>query len=209
VKKSVLALTLLVVAGALWVFTRGSAPNYVNFPPTAGEVWVAFGDSLTSGVGANAGQDYPSQLGRRLGVTIVNRGVPGNTSADALQRLGEVSALKPRVVLVCFGGNDSFQRVPLAQTVSNLSAIVDRLQADGAFVVLIGVRSASVFDEYDKAFKKLAREKRTLYVPNILKGVLGHPDLMSDQIHPNEAGYARITDRLEGILRPFLSKLRR
>ncbi len=190
------------------MFSSRRSQRYTNFPPRGGQAWVAFGDSLTSGLGAGEGEDYPAQLGKRLGVDIVNRGVPGDTTADALQRTDGVIALRPKVALVCLGGNDSIQNMPLSQTVSNLSEIIDRLQADGAFVVLLGVRSATVFDEYDDALKKLARDKHTLYVPNILKGVLGHPSLMSDQIHPNDAGYEIIAERLAKILDPLLPQLK-
>jgi len=68
-------------------------------------------------------------------------------------------------------------------------------------VVLIGVRSASLLDQYSQPFEQLAREANTLYIPNILAGVLANPKLMADQIHPNDAGYAEIAERLEKILR--------
>ncbi len=93
------------------------------------------------------------------------------------------------------------------KTFANLSAIIDRFHESGSFVVLIGVRSASVRDKYSKSFKKLAGEKKVLYVPNILSGVLGSPNLMSDYIHPNDDGYKAIADRLEKILKPVLPQL--
>jgi len=74
-------------------------------------------------------------------------------------------------------------------------------------VVLIGIRSASLFDQNETGFKKLAKEKQVLYVPNILQGLLTDPHLMSDSIHPNEQGYEAIADRLEKVLRPLLPRL--
>lgn len=172
-----------------------------NYPPRAGSTWAALGDSLTAGEGAEPGEDYPSQLGRRLGRDILNLGVPGDTTADALRRLDDVLAADPRVVLVCLGGNDSLQRVPLETTLANLRTIVTTLQQHGAFVVLIGVRSATVRDQYHRPFRQLARELGALYIPNILHDVLGNRARMADPIHPNAAGYAHIAARLEHELR--------
>lgn len=186
----------------LWSVALGCAkPTWTNYPPRGGTTWVAFGDSLTAGVGAEPGEGYPAQLGRRLGREIRNFGVPGDTTADALHRLDDVLAADPRVVLVCLGGNDSLQRVPMETTLANLRAIVLRFQQHGAFVVLIGVRSATLRDQYHRPFRQLARERGVLYIPNILQDVLGHRDRMADPIHPNATGYARIAQRLEKELR--------
>jgi lysophospholipase L1-like esterase len=174
---------------------------FTNFPPTTGQAWVAFGDSLTYGTGAANGEDYPSRLGRELGIEVLNAGAPGATSADGLTQLEKILELDPKVVLLCLGGNDGLQKVPLTETLANLSAIIARLQEHGAFVVLIGVRSASLLDGYDKPLRQLAREKNTLFIRNILDGVLGKRSLMSDQIHPNAAGYQKIAARLAAELR--------
>src|ERR1041385_4089022 len=178
-------LLLVLVAGlmGLGLYLAIRAPGtYANFPPQTGKAWVAFGDSLTSGYGASEGNDYPSVLGKKLGVPILNVSVPGQTSADAVTKVDQVVQLNPRVVLLCFGGNDTLNSVPHAQTFHHLAQIIDQLQQAGAFVVLIGIRSASVRDKYQAEFKRLAKEKKVLLVPNILGGVLGNPNLMSDYV---------------------------
>ncbi len=206
--RKTLLVAIVTALGVIWLlFSIGSKPTYVNYPPLKGQTWVAFGDSLTAGVGAGSGRDYPTQLGKRLDQRIINRGVPGDTTSDALARIWEVEELDPRVVLLCLGGNDSLRQIPLDQTLLNLSAIIDRFQSRGAFVVLIGVRSASVFDQFDEPLASLAKKKGVLYIANFLKDVLGTRSLMSDQIHPNAEGYSRIADRLEKILRPHLRML--
>ncbi|MBT9511094.1 MAG: arylesterase, partial [Acidovorax sp.] len=48
---------------------------------------LALGDSLTSGVGASADTAYPAVLQRLTGWKVVNGGVSGDTSAQALDRL--------------------------------------------------------------------------------------------------------------------------
>lgn len=200
-----LLLTLLLLGGWLWL-RPGKAPSYVNLPPKAAGEWIAFGDSLTSGQGSNEGGDYPIQLAKRLRVKIQNLGVPGNTTADGLARLDQAVQLQPRVVLLCLGGNDSLRSVAAETTFANLSTMIDRFHATGSFVVLLGVRSVGLTDKNAKRFEQLARTKRVLLVPNILDGILFTPSLMSDEVHPNDQGYAKIAERLEEVLLPLLSK---
>jgi len=205
-KRFVLMAALLGAVAALlvWIFR---SPSYTNFPPKSGTTWVALGDSLTAGLGASPGSDYPALLGKELGIPILNAGVPGNTTQDGLERIEEIIRLNPKVVLVCLGGNDGLRGVPADQTFQNLGTIIDRLHQSGAFVVLIGIRSVSLFDKNENRFRQLAKEKKVFYVADILRGVLGNSRLMFDQIHPNDEGYAAITQRLEKELGRLLDQL--
>lgn len=205
--KKIVVILLLVSVGIWFLTCRNQSGNLVNFPPSARGPWVAFGDSLTSGVGASEGSDYPSLLAAKVGVQIINKGVPGSTTQDALSRVDEVAAIEPRVVLLCLGGNDGLRRMSASTMTQNLSQMIDYFQAKGSFVVLIGVRSASFRDTNKSLFKKLAADKGALHIPNILDGVLHKPSLMHDYIHPNDAGYQAIADRLHDELRPYLPKL--
>jgi acyl-CoA thioesterase I len=202
-------LIVILAAGVLgaYLWFTGESRDYTNFPPAATGPWIAFGDSLTEGYGASTGHDYPTLLGQRLGIAIQNHGRSGETSSDALKRVDEIVALEPRVVLLCFGGNDSLQGEPASRTFGNLAQLIDRFHARGTFVVLIGIRTASLRDRNEKQFGKLAREKRVLYVPDMLKGLAFRPIYMSDAIHPNDAGYARIAERLEKALSPIAVKI--
>lgn len=202
-----LLLTLLILGGGWFWLRPGSGAGYANFPPTARGDWVAFGDSLTQGYGAEAGGDYPAQLAKRLRLKIHNLGISGNTTADGLARVEQAVQLQPRVVLLCLGGNDTLRGVPAEQTFANLGAMIDRCHGAGSFVVLLGVRGAGLSDKNAKRFEQLSEAKRVLLVPNILDGILFTPSLMADQIHPNDMGYAKIAERLERVLLPRLPKL--
>lgn len=205
----------LFIAGALllglivWWLWPTRAGDLINYPPAATGPWVAFGDSLTEGFGASAAeQSYPSVLSRSLGIEIRNHGVSGETSADGLKRLDEIADLEPRVVLLCFGGNDVLRGLPRAQMFANIGAMIDRFQARGSFVVLIGVRGSGIVgDGNAEGFEELAAQKQVKHIPNILDGLLTRPSLMTDYVHPNDAGYARIAERIEKELRPLLNKL--
>ena len=205
--RRLLIVLAIAILAALLIWLLRPEARYANFPPRATGPWVAFGDSLTEGYGASEGNSYPALLSRKLGVEIRNLGRAGETSADGLKRLDEVAALHPRVVLLCFGGNDSLNGESVARTFGNLSQMIERLHAEGSFVVLIGIRSASLRDRNKQHFRKLARDKDLLYVPDMLQGVAFRPIYMSDAIHPNDVGYARIADRLESALQPLLPKL--
>ena len=207
IKKWLVVAALAALALAGWFHFR-TMTDYAKYPPSATGPWIAFGDSLTEGFGATAGNDYPSVLSRSLDIEIKNLGKSGETTSDGLRRLEEVAQLKPRVVLLCFGGNDSLNHEPRAQTFSNLAQMIDRFHQEGTFVVLIGIRSASLRDYNEEHFAKLAREKRVLYIPDMLRGLTFKPIYMSDAIHPNDAGYAKFSERLEKKLRPLLAELR-
>ena len=207
VKIRSLVIVIAIIAIGFLAFRFLQKPAYKNFPPANKGGWVAFGDSLTAGFGASDGNDYPTLLSQRLGIRIHNLGIAGNTTQDGLNRLHTVERLEPSVVLLCLGGNDGLRSIPKEQMFVNIGTIIDRLQQNGAFVVLIGVHSASIFDNNESGFEKLAAEKQVFLIPDILEGVLGNPGLMSDYIHPNDAGYRKIAERLETILHPLMSQL--
>ena len=107
-------------------------------------VIVAFGDSLTAGYGAAPGESYPDYLQRDLDQAgyhyrVANLGISGNTTKDGVDRLKDVLALKPKVVIVAFGGNDGLRGLPIDATRKNLDQIVSTLTASGTKVVLGGI----------------------------------------------------------------------
>lgn len=194
------ALALLVVGAFLALRT----PDIVGYPPQNGSTVIAFGDSLIEGVGATAGNDLVSLLSRDLGVPIVNAGVSGDTTTMARARFErDVLARDPRTVLILLGGNDFLKRVPREETFENLRAMIGALHDRGTFVVLLGVRGGLVGDSYEKDFAVLADETGILYVPNVLDGILGKPELLADAIHPNDAGYALIAERVLAAVEPY------
>jgi lysophospholipase L1-like esterase len=86
--------------------------------------------------------------------------------------------------------------------------MIDRLHAQGSFVVLIGIRGATLLrDANADGFAELAEQKQVMHIPNLLDGIIGSPSLMSDYVHPNDAGYEKIAVRLEKELKPLLPKL--
>jgi acyl-CoA thioesterase-1 len=160
---------------------------------------VAFGDSLVYGTGSSGG-GFIKLLEQRLGRPIENLGVPGNTTAEGLARLDAVIDRHPSIVVLLLGGNDYLRQVPRDETFANLGTIIEHLQADGIAVLLIGVRGGLVRDNFAKRFEELADRYRTAYVHDVLDDTLGVSGYMSDQVHPNDAGYRVIADRVYPVL---------
>ncbi len=73
------------------------------------------------------------------GVTVLNRGIVGDTSAHVLRRVDEVAARRPKAVFLLVGVNDLWRGVPVDATASNVEGIVARLQGSGAVVVVQSV----------------------------------------------------------------------
>ena len=179
-----------------------------NANPSGANV-IAFGDSLTEGYRVDPGQGWPEQLSAIVGRPILNRGVSGNTTGDALARLErDVLAQDPRVVLVCLGGNDMLRQMPADQQFDNLRTIVRRIQGKGALVVLIGTEGFKILGkvDYGERYQALARETGAVYVPDLMKGVLADRALMVDQIHPNGRGYAKIARRIADEAGDYLTR---
>lgn len=201
-RKILFAGILLLVGFLAW--NRFFNVHVTNENPSGANI-IAFGDSLTSGVGASQGKDYPSQLSEMTGRTIYNMGVPGETTEDALRRLeSDVLRNNPRIVIVLLGGNDMMRRLPVENTFRNLETIVTRIQDTGALVVLVGVNSLLFTDSHAGEYKRLARRKGAVFVPNILGGIIGDRKLMADQVHPNDAGYRLMAERIHEKIKPYL-----
>lgn len=181
----------LVAAWLLW--PTASVKNR----DSRGRTIVAFGDSLTAGYGAGEGEDYPTKLSALIGTPVINAGVSGNTTQQALVRIDEdVLAHDPKLVIIGLGGNDFLQRMPLSQAESNLRSIIRAIQARGAMVILLGFRFPSFQENYEAMYERVAEEEAALLVPDLLDGILSDPSLKSDDIHPNGRGYALMAERI-------------
>ena len=170
-----------------------------------GDNIICFGDSLTYGTGAPEDASYPARLAEIIGQPVINAGVPGNTTADALKRLeADVLTRSPRIVLITLGGNDMKNGVDKKTAFENLLQIVEAVQARGALVVVGGVKILFWDRGYGEEYEKLAKKTGALLIPNVLDGLVGHPDLMSDRIHPNAAGYRIMAGKFYKVIKPYL-----
>lgn len=203
----VLVSAVVLVMGAIVWHAFFRHQPIANVPPR-NSVIVAFGDSLTAGTGATPGKDYPSQLAQLLKHPVVNRGIPGDTTSDARARLErDVLTLQPGIVIVILGGNDYLRHVDSQIVERNLSEIIERLQNDGAVVVLGEIRGVLPTGDYGNLYRRLAKRYRTGFVPDLLNDILTRPSRKSDPIHPNDEGYRVIAERVARVVEPLLNQI--
>jgi acyl-CoA thioesterase I len=165
-----------------------------------GDVVVAFGDSLTYGTGARPDEAYPAVLGTLIGRPVVGAGVPGETSAAALRRLpGVLARHRPRLLLLCTGGNDVLRQVDPAATADNLRRMVSLATAQGAAVVLIAVPGAPLARAIPYA--SVAHDLGLVLEDRVLGEVLFDDALKADAFHPNAAGYRQVAEAVAAVLR--------
>lgn len=196
----IIALILVVISLVIFLPRNEKIKNY---PPKDGPI-VAFGDSLVAGNGSTLGNDFVSLLSTKIGEPIINLGIPGDTTAGGLARIDSLLEENPRVVILLLGGNDFIRKVAREETFSNLRAIINKIQASGSVVVLLGVRGGLLADSADGLFKDLAKETGSAYVPNVLSGLFADSRYMSDAIHPNDAGYIRVADKVYEVLKDVI-----
>lgn len=166
------------------------------------DVIVAFGDSLTYGTGAAEHESYPAVLAGMIGKEVIRAGVPGEVTAQGLQRLQSVlDEHRPRLVIVCLGGNDMLKRISMTDTRANLRSIIKALKDRDIGVVLIGVPQPALLSSPPEFYAELAREFRVPYEGDVLKTVLYAAEMKSDPIHPNALGYRRMAEAVAAVLR--------
>ncbi|MBX9904293.1 MAG: arylesterase [Burkholderiales bacterium] len=175
-------------------------PSVAKLAPA--DVVLAFGDSLTYGTGAKAEDSYPIVLGQLIGRTVVRSGVPGEQTAGGLARLPEVlDEHKPRLVIVCLGGNDMLRKGTPANIEANLRKILTEIKSRGLDAMLIGVPTPTLIANPPEFYSRLAKEFAIPYEGDIITSVLYKSDLKSDPIHPNAAGYRKVAEAVAELMR--------
>lgn len=186
---------------------------------------VTLGDSITRGVrgGVKKEQTFAAMLeaslkAKGVKVEVVNVGIGGERADQALARLDKVIALKPALVTIMYGTNDSYvdkgkkaPRISKYEYAKHLRDIVDKLKAAGIQPVLMteprwgdGARNGANEDpnvrleDYLKACRAVAKEARVPLVDHYLhwsrarsKGT-DIAKWTTDLCHPNEAGHREI-----------------
>lgn len=181
---------------------------------------LVLGDSISAGFGLaqadskgwvallraaldKAGYDYQ----------VVNASVSGETTAGGLARLPRALGVHhPAIVILELGGNDGLRALPIAQMRGNLDKMVEASQADGAKVLLLGMKIPPNYgpqytEQFASTYTDLARDKKLPLVPFLLNDIALTPALMqADGVHPNEDGQPKIFNNVWPVLKPMLHK---
>jgi acyl-CoA thioesterase I len=179
---------------------------------------LVFGDSLSAALGLRPEQGWVELLTRRLqsqgyGYEVVNASVSGETSSGGLQRLPRALELhRPGIVILELGANDGLRGLPVDAMRANLVQMVRLSQAQGARVLLVGIRLPPNYgqrygDQFAATYATLANQNRLPLVPFLLQGVALNPSLMQeDGMHPNAAGEPLVLENVWPLLKPLLNK---
>lgn len=170
-----------------------------------GSAVLALGDSLTYGYGAAPTAAYPVQLATLTGWKVINGGVSGDTTADALARLPELMRQHPKLVIISIGGNDFLRKLPESTTRANIGKIIQTVQAANIPAVLVAIPHFTVGALFGKLsdhplYQEIAEQYRTPLLSGAWSEILGDKDLKSDQIHANAEGYRKFAEVLKAFL---------
>ncbi|HEY8241712.1 MAG TPA: GDSL-type esterase/lipase family protein, partial [Kiritimatiellia bacterium] len=169
----------------------GSGPRIR--PLADDDVVVAFGDSITAGHGAGAGESYPEVLAGLIGRDVVNEGVPGETTSEGLERLSDVlDEHQPALLILSEGGNDMLRKESDDVIIANLKAMIGLAREKGADILLVAEPRPALRLKTAGFYRDLARELGVPCECEAIAEILSSPGLKSDQIHPNALGYEKL-----------------
>jgi acyl-CoA thioesterase I len=166
------------------------------------------GDSLTEGLGVSKEEAFPNlvqsyiQNELKKDITVINGGVSGSTTSDALARLKWYMKKKPYIVFVALGANDGLRGLNLEESQKNLEEIIKYAQESNAKVLLAGMLIPPNYGpEYSNRFKEMYEQIKNKYnlksMPFLLDGVAGKKELnQNDGIHPNVEGHKYIAKKV-------------
>jgi acyl-CoA thioesterase I len=192
---------------------RSSAPE----APADASVIVAFGDSLTAGLGLAPEDNYPSLLQNLLleqgfPYRVINEGVSGDTSETALARVDTAASEHAELALVAIGANDGLRGLPVDEMEKNLREIIGRFRAAGSRVALAGMRippnmGPDYVRDFEAVFPRVAQDMDIPLLPFLLEGVAADPNLNQDDgIHPNKEGARMVAKLVADFVKPLLQR---
>ncbi len=176
-----------------------SSPELEPLPP--GSRILAFGDSLTYGVGADLENSYPAVLARLTGLEVINAGVSGETTTEGLARLErELEEKRPALLILLEGGNDILRNHSPARIKSNLAAMISQAETRDIPVVLLGVPEKKLFSSSAPVYEELAAEYNVIFDAGLVAGLLRNPLYKSDPVHLNAQGYRKMAESIFELL---------
>ena len=188
-------------------------------PLNAAEITIlALGDSLTEGYGNSKEEAYPALVEAALQqqgypqVKVLNAGLSGSTSASAVSRLRWYLKVKPQILLLALGANDGLRGLDISQLKKNLGEAIEMARQRQMTVLLVGMKmplnyGAEYTKSFEEAFPEVAKQYQVAFLPFLLEGVGGKPELnLPDGIHPNAAGHRIVAQTVVKHLLPLLAK---
>ena len=183
--------------------------------PDSRPLIIAFGDSLTAGYRVPDAASYPTVLQGLLDKAgyeyrVVNEGISGETSDQAVARVGLIVEQKPDWVIVEFGGNDGLRGYGVEITQGNLEQVVSQLKAAGIRVLLVGIKLPPNYGKtytsaFEAMFPAVSDGLDVPLLPFLLEDVFGVDGMIQDDgVHPTAAGNRLVARNVFEALAPLL-----
>lgn len=180
---------------------------------------VAFGDSLTAGLGLPADQAFPARLQAALkarghDVLIENAGVSGDTTSAGLARLDWSVPQGTDGVILELGANDALRGLNPAITEKALDSLLGRLKGRDIPVLLAGMLAPpnlgpAYGQQFNAIYPHLAEKYQAPLYPFFLDGVAGQPGMnQPDGLHPTRAGVDVIVEKMLPTVEAFVEKIK-
>ena len=173
---------------------------------------LVVGDSLSSEYGIQRGTGWVALLKDRLAqshehATVINASISGDTTSGGLARLPALlQAYTPTLVIIELGGNDALRGSQLAQTRSNLQAMVKSVLDAGAVAVVVGMQIPPNYgpkyaQDFEALFAEVAEQTGASLVPFLLDGVESDRSyFIEDGIHPSEPAQPRLFENVWSVV---------
>lgn len=176
-----------------------------------------YGNSLTAGYGLDEDASFPALIQDKidslnLDYKVINGGLSGETTASGLSRLEWFLEEKPEIFVLELGGNDGLRGIPLDETRRNLEAIINSISQKypDTEILLAGMQippnmGIEYTEEFRKMYAEIAENENLEFIPFLLEGVAGDPELnLPDGIHPTEEGQKIVAQTVWKHLAPLL-----
>lgn len=197
--------------------TLDSADQKVSVAAAKKKNILFFGTSLTAGYGLDPTEAYPALIQNRIDslkmpYNVINGGLSGETSAGGKGRIDWLLKQPVDIFVLELGANDGLRGLPVAQTIKNLQAIIDRVKAKypDAKMVIAGMQvppnmGAKYAADFKNIFPELAKKNQMALIPFLLDKVGGVPKLnQADGIHPTAEGDKILAENVWVVLKGLL-----
>jgi acyl-CoA thioesterase-1 len=176
---------------------------------------VAFGNSLTAGLGLPLNQSYPAILQELLKTDgykyeVINAGVSGDTTSGGVRRLEWSLEGDVRFLILELGGNDILRGQPVDLIKKNLAQMIEIARSRGITVLLAGMEAPTnagpeYRQEVHQAYVDLEKQHDVIFIPFVLKDLVGSEKLIQeDGTHPTAEGTRLIAKMVHERLKPLL-----
>ncbi len=190
----------------------------VASPAFAKQKILVFGDSLSAAYGLDEKSGWVHLLQKRLteihpDYKVINASISGETTSGGANKIKQTLELhQPDIIIIELGGNDGLQGLSLESMRQNLTQIIDEAKRRQAKTLLVGMKIPPNYGikytkDFNETFKVLSQQFQTAFVPFLLEGIGGNPELMQqDGIHANASAQPMILENVWPSLEPLLVK---